>query len=103
MKGLQNLGGAMILALYSYLGYYHVCYIGDEVRDPGRTIPRAIILSALTVCLLFVGVHLALLTGNDMFNNAYGPFTVDSVPKVPTSTFNNLSDVAPAAFWSPYN
>src|SRR5689334_19931675 len=43
------------------------------------------------------------LTGNDMFGNAYGPFTVDAVPKVPTSTFNNLSDVAPAAFWSPYN
>jgi hypothetical protein len=38
-----------------------------------------------------------------MFGNAYGPFTVDSVPKVPTSTFNNLSDVAPNTFWSPYN
>ncbi len=61
VKGLENLGAAMILALYSYLGYYHICYIGDEVRDPGRTIPRAIFLSAVAVCLLFVGVHLALL------------------------------------------
>src|SRR6266567_2443389 len=34
-----GLGGAMILAMYSYLGYYNVCYIGDEVRNPGRTIP----------------------------------------------------------------
>ncbi len=42
-------------------------------------------------------------TGTDMFGNSYGTFTVDSQPKVPTSTFNNLSDVAPAAFWSPYN
>jgi amino acid transporter len=57
----RNLGGAMILAMYSYLGYYQVCYIGDEVRDPGRTIPRAILLSALLVCLLFVGIHLAML------------------------------------------
>jgi amino acid transporter len=56
-----NLGAAMILAMYSYLGYYHVCYIGDELRDPGRTIPRAILLSALLVCLLFVGLHLAML------------------------------------------
>ncbi len=55
------LGGAMILAMYSYLGYYNVCYIGAEVRDPGRTIPRSILLSALLVCVLFVGVHLALL------------------------------------------
>jgi len=56
-----NLGKAMILAMYCYFGYYHVCYIGGEVRDPGRTIPRSILLSALLVCVLFVGVHLALL------------------------------------------
>jgi amino acid transporter len=54
-------GKAMILAMYSYLGYYQVCYIGDEVRDPGRTIPRAIVLSALFVGVLFVGLHLAML------------------------------------------
>jgi amino acid transporter len=55
----DGLGAAMRLAMYSYLGYYSVCYIGDEVRNPGRTIPRAILLSALLVCVLFVGVHLA--------------------------------------------
>lgn len=56
-----GLGGAMILAMYSYLGYYHICYIGDEVREPGRTIPRAILLSALIVTFLFIGLHLAML------------------------------------------
>jgi basic amino acid/polyamine antiporter, APA family len=56
-----KLGAAMILAMYSYLGYYHVCYIGDEVRDPARTIPRAILLSAAIVCVLFVLIHLAML------------------------------------------
>ncbi len=56
-----GLGGAMILAMYSYLGYYNVCYIGDEVRDPGRTLPRAILLSALIVVVLFAGLHLAML------------------------------------------
>jgi amino acid transporter len=50
----------MVLAIYSYLGYYNVCYIGDEVRDPGRTIPRAVLLSAALVVVLFAGVHLAL-------------------------------------------
>ncbi len=40
---------------------------------------------------------------SDVFGNSFGAtFTVDSVPKVPTPTFNNLSDVAPVAFWSPY-
>jgi amino acid transporter len=58
---LTGLGAAMTLALYSYLGYYNICYVGDEVRDPGKTIPRAILLSALLVVVLFVLVHLALL------------------------------------------
>jgi basic amino acid/polyamine antiporter, APA family len=55
------LGPCMILAMYSYLGYYNVCYVGDEVRDPGRTIPRAILLSALIVVVLFCGLHIAML------------------------------------------
>ncbi len=41
-------------------------------------------------------------SGSDIFGVSYGPFTVDSIPKVPASTFNSLSDVADAAFWSPY-
>jgi amino acid transporter len=61
-KGLaERIGEAMRLAMYCYLGYYNVCYIGDEVRNPGRTIPRAIFLSASVVCVLFIGVHLAML------------------------------------------
>jgi amino acid transporter len=56
-----GLGATMLLAMYSYLGYYNICYLGDEVRDPGRTIPRSIMFSALAVCILFTGVHLALL------------------------------------------
>lgn len=39
---------------------------------------------------------------SDMFGNSYSTFTVDSVPKVNAATFNVLSDVAPASFWSPY-
>jgi prepilin-type N-terminal cleavage/methylation domain-containing protein len=42
-------------------------------------------------------------TGNDVLGNSYGPFTVDGIPKVNSSTFNTLSDVANNAFWSPYN
>lgn len=41
-------------------------------------------------------------SGTDIFGDSYGPFTVDSIPQVPTSAFNSLSDVAPASFWSPY-
>src|SRR5437588_5850835 len=41
-------------------------------------------------------------SGADIYGTTYGPFTVDTVPKVSTSTFNLLSDVADASFWSPY-
>jgi amino acid transporter len=57
----KTLGPAMVFAMYAYLGYYNVCYIGDEVRDPGRTIPRSILWSVIIVCALFIGIHLALL------------------------------------------
>ncbi len=43
------------------------------------------------------------MTGKDLFGNGYGPQTVDNIPNVPTAAFNALSDVAPTAFWSPYN
>ncbi|HLW64915.1 MAG TPA: APC family permease [Gemmataceae bacterium] len=55
-----KLSATMYLAMYSYFGYYSVCYIGDEVRDPGKTIPRSIFLSILIVGVMFIGLHLAL-------------------------------------------
>jgi amino acid transporter len=58
---LRQVGQAMILAMYCYLGYYNVCYIGDEVREPGRTLPRAILGSAFLVAAMFVALHLAIL------------------------------------------
>ena len=43
------------------------------------------------------------LTGHDLFDNDYGDQTVDSLPKVPQASYDALSDVADATFWSPYN
>ena len=41
-------------------------------------------------------------TGADLFSNAYGAQTVDSLPSVPAASKTALSDVADTAFWSPY-
>jgi prepilin-type N-terminal cleavage/methylation domain-containing protein len=41
-------------------------------------------------------------TGKDLFGDAYGSQTVDSLPTVPASAKTSLSDVVDAAFWSPY-
>ena len=41
--------------------------------------------------------------GTDVLGDSYGAsFSVDTLPTVPSATFNKLSDVAPASFWSPF-
>ena len=52
---------------------------------------------------LKVGSTLYNSTGTDLLGNSFGAnFTVDSIPKVPTATYESLSDVAPNDFWSPF-
>lgn len=54
-------GLAMILVLGAYDGWIEITYVGSELRDPGRNMPLAIVLSTLLVGLLYVGVSLAVL------------------------------------------
>ena len=52
--GLGAIGAAGLLAMYNYGGYNNVCNIGDELREPERTMPRAIVLSIVVVVALYV-------------------------------------------------
>jgi amino acid transporter len=54
LEFIQGLGLGSAQVLYLFLGYYQVCYLGAEVRDPGRTIPRAVIYSVLGVLVIDV-------------------------------------------------
>jgi basic amino acid/polyamine antiporter, APA family len=56
-----GLGSAMLIATYDYWGYYNVCFLGDEVKDPGKTIPRALLLSILLVGCLYVVMNVSIL------------------------------------------
>ncbi len=56
-----GLGGAMLVATYDYWGYYNVCYLGDEIEDPTRNIPRALLLSILIVACLYILMNLCIL------------------------------------------
>ena len=49
------------------------------------------------------GTRLYTSTGNDILGNPFTINAIDTAPQVNTATFNALSDVAPADFWSPYN
>jgi amino acid transporter len=56
-----GLAGAMLIAVYDYLGYYNVCHVGEEVRDPGRTIPRAILISIVIVATVYLTMNVSLI------------------------------------------
>jgi amino acid transporter len=58
---LMGLGAAARVGVYDYLGYYDVCYIGDEVKDPGRVIPRSILISTIVVAAIYVGINLSII------------------------------------------
>jgi amino acid transporter len=58
---LFGLGAASRVGVYDYLGYYNVCYIGDEVKDPGRVIPRSIVISTVAVALIYLAINLSII------------------------------------------
>ena len=58
---VNGLGAAMLIAIYDYLGYYNICHLGEEVRDPGRTIPRAVITSVIFVAAVYLTMNLSII------------------------------------------
>ena len=58
---LIGLGAASRVGVYDYLGYYDICYIGDEVENPGRVIPRSILISTVAVAAIYFGINLSII------------------------------------------
>jgi len=56
-----GLGSAMLIATYDYWGYYNISFLGDEVKEPSKTIPRALLLSILLVACLYVVMNVSIL------------------------------------------
>jgi len=56
-----GLGAALLIAVYDYWGYYNVCYLGAEIRDPSRVIPRAILLSIAGVAAMYLSMNISIL------------------------------------------
>lgn len=55
------LGHASVHAVYSYLGYYNVCNLGAEMKEPGKNIPRAIFISIVGVAILYFAMQTSIL------------------------------------------
>lgn len=58
---LIGLGKATRIGVYDCLGYYDICYIGEEVREPGRVIPRSILISLIVIVGLYFAINISLI------------------------------------------
>jgi amino acid transporter len=56
-----GLGAALLVAVYDYWGYYNVNFFAGEVKDPERTIPRAIIYSILLIAAIYIVMNISIL------------------------------------------
>ena len=56
-----GLGSAMVKTVYSYWGYYNICHLGGEIRDPEKNIPRGIFLSVLGIAVLYLAMQTSIL------------------------------------------
>ena len=54
-----GLGSGLLIAVYDYLGYSTVAYMGDEIKEPGRVLPRAILYSILGIMVIYLGLNIA--------------------------------------------
>jgi len=72
--GINGFGAAMIGALWSYNGWADISFVAEEVREPGRTLPRALIGGSV----LIIGLYLLVTAG---YFYALEPIAVANVPE----------------------
>ena len=53
-------GQACVKTIYSYLGYYNVCHLGAEIRDPGKNIPRSMFISVMGITILYLALNISI-------------------------------------------
>jgi fructoselysine transporter len=47
--------------VYAYLGYYNVCHLGGEIKEPGRNIPRSIFISIVGIAVLYLLMNISVM------------------------------------------
>lgn len=103
---LSGLAHATLLATYCYWGYYNICFLGAEVRDPDRTIPRGILLSVLFVAAFYIAMNLAALPSlRNLGNSALSAaLRVQLVADIASSAFGGWAGylIAALIIWTAF-
>ena len=55
------IGHASVKTVYSYLGYYNVCHLGGEIKNPGKNIPRSIFISIIGITTLYLLMNISVM------------------------------------------
>jgi amino acid transporter len=86
LKGSSGLLTAVVYTIFAFVGFESATTLGDEAREPRRTIPRAVMLTTLVVGIFYVLVSYAVSIG-------YGTSTKDVTALVSASApFTTLAD-----------
>jgi len=57
----MGLGAATLLSMYDYSGYFNVCLIGGEIKNPAVTIPRCVLLSVGILAVLYLAMSVSII------------------------------------------
>jgi basic amino acid/polyamine antiporter, APA family len=56
-----GLGAAMLVATYDYWGYYNICFLSEEVKEPEKNVPRAVLISIVLVAIIYITMNISVL------------------------------------------
>jgi amino acid transporter len=54
-------GHGSVKTVYSYLGYYNVCHLGGEIKNPEINIPRSIFISIAGIAALYLLMNISVM------------------------------------------
>ncbi|PCE24131.1 amino acid permease [Paraburkholderia acidicola] len=60
-KFFTGLGAGLIIAIYDYAGYNTTAYMGDELKNPGRVMPRSIIVSIAAMMVFYLAMNVGVI------------------------------------------
>ena len=55
-------GQACVKTVYSYLGYYNVCHLGGEIKNPSKNIPRSMFISLIGIAFLYILMNMSIIS-----------------------------------------
>ena len=80
--GIGNFGSALVLIFWAYAGFEISTIPADEIRDPGRTIPKAIILGISIVTVFYLTTNIVLF--------GVRPWSLLALDKAPLATATSV-------------